>query len=902
MGNWGTCTAEVTPAKEICDNKDNDCDTKVDEEVKQACYTGAAGTSGVGLCKDGTQTCSAGKWSACTGDVVPTIEACDNKDNDCDGKVDDGVTRFCYTGTAGTKGVGECKEGTQTCTTGTWGACASEVLPVKEVCDGKDNNCDGQTDEAWTNCAASAYTSQYQCSKNILQRQYLKSGCSGGKCSSTAEWHKDKDCGSGDHNTCSSWSYYCSSSNRMRQRTCYKRGCASASCFNTAWTQTEKVEACATSTYSEYNCSGSMRRRRTCNKGCFGDACSTTCGSWYNDKDCGSGSLNNCGTWTYYCSGTSRMRKRTCYKRGCSGTSCYDTAWTQSESAQACPTGQYYEYSCYGADRQRRSCNKGCYGGACKASCGGWSTSQKCGSGSYNSCGSWSYYCSGNDQRRKRTCYKRGCSGTSCFSTAWTHDEKYKACSTGGSYEYQCSGTTQQKRSCSKGCYSGKCTTSCGTWANNQSCGSGSYNSCGGWTYYCSGTSRMRKRTCYKQGCSGKSCFKTAWVQSEKSESCPTGGYSEYKCSGSTRQRRTCTKGCYSGTCKASCGGWSSYQSCGSGSYNSCGGWTYYCSGSSRMRKRTCYKRGCSGNSCYSTPWTHSEKVQSCTVGTYYAYQCSGATRQRRLCTNGCYSGSCSTSCGGWGNYQSCGSGSYNSCSGWSYYCSGTNRRRKRTCYTKGCAGSACYSTAWTDYQADQSCGTGSYNACYHTSWVCSGGKAWRKKICYKRGCASNKCYNTPWTEGSYSSASQAGASGCKLYYWDKDNDGYYGTSAASQCLCGPYSIYRGTKAGDCDDDSWFTHKGQTGYSSTPRKNYDKTKPYTAYDHNCDGKAEKQYTGTSWCHSWLFGGCDHHKSGDGYWHGGVPDCGKAGYKFNKCEGPWHACNTHVWSGVYQACR
>jgi len=55
----------------------------------------------------------------------------------------------CYGGPQGTLGVGVCKSGTRTCNaTGTgFDACANEVVPGNEVCDGEDNDCDGQVDE-----------------------------------------------------------------------------------------------------------------------------------------------------------------------------------------------------------------------------------------------------------------------------------------------------------------------------------------------------------------------------------------------------------------------------------------------------------------------------------------------------------------------------------------------------------------------------------------------------------------------------------------------------------------------------------------------------------------------------------------------------------------------------------
>lgn len=56
---------------------------------EEACYTGPAETLGVGRCAAGTRTCNAEgtSWGPCTGEVLPTFDACDTpEDEDCDGK------------------------------------------------------------------------------------------------------------------------------------------------------------------------------------------------------------------------------------------------------------------------------------------------------------------------------------------------------------------------------------------------------------------------------------------------------------------------------------------------------------------------------------------------------------------------------------------------------------------------------------------------------------------------------------------------------------------------------------------------------------------------------------------------------------------------------------------------
>jgi hypothetical protein len=60
------------------------------------CYDGPAGTQGTGDCAAGKAICGAdGQPGPCVGEVVPRAEVCDGRDNDCNGTPDDGVTNAC---------------------------------------------------------------------------------------------------------------------------------------------------------------------------------------------------------------------------------------------------------------------------------------------------------------------------------------------------------------------------------------------------------------------------------------------------------------------------------------------------------------------------------------------------------------------------------------------------------------------------------------------------------------------------------------------------------------------------------------------------------------------------------------------------------------------------------------
>ena len=134
------CSGATEGVRELCNNLDDDCDGTIDDGVTQGCYDGAPATSGIGVCRAGFATCAAGVFGACANEVTPRAELCNGLDDDCNGAVDDApgggaITATCYTGPAATENVGTCTSGSKTCAFGAFGACAGEVVPkLHEVC------------------------------------------------------------------------------------------------------------------------------------------------------------------------------------------------------------------------------------------------------------------------------------------------------------------------------------------------------------------------------------------------------------------------------------------------------------------------------------------------------------------------------------------------------------------------------------------------------------------------------------------------------------------------------------------------------------------------------------------------------------------------------------------------
>ena len=160
------CSVEPgEPSGEVCNDIDDDCDGSMDEEVTNACGDcgedpvetcnglnddcddrvdegtngGSCQTDGAGRCAEGERRCEDGLPS-CEPINGPRAELCDGIDDDCDGQIDEEVAGL---GLCERDNIGPC---IRDCRNGQ-SFCSRHEPTVGDQCNGKDDDCDGRIDE-----------------------------------------------------------------------------------------------------------------------------------------------------------------------------------------------------------------------------------------------------------------------------------------------------------------------------------------------------------------------------------------------------------------------------------------------------------------------------------------------------------------------------------------------------------------------------------------------------------------------------------------------------------------------------------------------------------------------------------------------------------------------------------
>ncbi len=159
------CDGEINPLAETCDGRDNDCDGTIDDGNPGG---GEICAQGMDACTSSIRRCQGGMLT-CIIQSTPQRETCDQVDNDCDTRTDEDfvlATDVNHCGNCSTACTADFAR--STCTAGVCAIASCESghfdidhnfangceyaceLRGSDVCNGRDDDCDMRTDESLT--------------------------------------------------------------------------------------------------------------------------------------------------------------------------------------------------------------------------------------------------------------------------------------------------------------------------------------------------------------------------------------------------------------------------------------------------------------------------------------------------------------------------------------------------------------------------------------------------------------------------------------------------------------------------------------------------------------------------------------------------------------------------------